>query len=94
MVEAAGPESRLSVGERVCSLHWAQDLGWPAPFDSEAAMQSFIGLLCDGGYAEYAAGHHRYRRRSLYPPPVTPPSLAHRPSPTVLPPSLTLAPLP
>ena len=59
VVEAAGPKSRLSVGERVCSLHWAQDLGWPAPFDSEAAMQSFIGLLCDGGYAEYAAGHHR-----------------------------------
>ena len=48
----------LAPGDRVVSLHWAQDLGWPAPFDSKAAMDTFLGLGCDGGYAEYCVTHH------------------------------------
>ena len=47
----------LAVGDRVVSLHWAQDLGWPAPFDTPA-MQTFLGLSCDGGYAEFCVSHH------------------------------------
>ena len=59
VVESVGDDvEHLVPGDRVVSLHWAQDLGWPAPFDSKAAMDTFLGLTCNGGYAEYCVTHH------------------------------------
>ena len=60
VVEAAGPGVPPShaVGTRVSSLHWAQGLGWPAPFDTKEAMGTFLGLTVDGGYAEFATTHY------------------------------------
>ena len=58
VVHAVGDKCPLKIGQKVASLHWAQDLGWPAPFDSPKAMETFLGLTCDGGYAEYCATHH------------------------------------
>jgi NADPH:quinone reductase-like Zn-dependent oxidoreductase len=45
-VGEAAAAAGLSAGDRVVSLHWAQQLGWPAPFDSAAAMGTFLGLGC------------------------------------------------
>lgn len=61
IVEEVGEEvdsSILAPGDHVVSLHWAQQLSWPAPFDSKKAMSTFLGLGCDGGYAEYCTTHH------------------------------------
>ena len=48
--------SGLRVGQRVVSLHWSQDEGWPSPLLSGAGgkpVSSFLGLTRDGGYAEW-----------------------------------------
>ena len=48
------PSRPLQVGDRVVSLHWAQDEGWPSPFGGvggNVPVDSFFGLTCDGGYA-------------------------------------------
>jgi alcohol dehydrogenase len=59
VVDAAGPGCSLAVGDRVVSLHWAQHGGeaFPSPFAHEAAMKSFLGLTCNGGYADYVTTH-------------------------------------
>jgi NADPH:quinone reductase-like Zn-dependent oxidoreductase len=48
--------SGLRVGQRVVSLHWSQDEGWPSPLLSGVGgkpVTSFLGLTLDGGYAEW-----------------------------------------
>ena len=56
-VVACGPEAEdLFVGDRVVSLHWAQDLAWPAP-NLQNPTSTFLGITCDGGYAEHVTCH-------------------------------------
>jgi D-arabinose 1-dehydrogenase-like Zn-dependent alcohol dehydrogenase len=59
IVDAAGTGSSLKPGERVVSLHWAQYGGeaFPSPFTHAEAMKTFLGLTCNGGYAEYVTTH-------------------------------------
>ena len=56
--EVLGTSRPLEVGDRVVSLHWAQDEGWPSPFGGvggNVPVDSFFGLTCDGGYATQAS---------------------------------------
>jgi acryloyl-coenzyme A reductase len=59
VVERAAADSKLKAGDRVVSLHWGQYDGeaWPSPFLHKKAMKSFLGLTCNGGYAEYMTAH-------------------------------------
>ena len=67
----------FQIGQRVVSLHWAQRDAWPSPLQvicfgvamwllncdrqGSAAVPSMLGLMCDGGYAEYERGFMRQR---------------------------------
>lgn len=59
VVECAASDSKLKAGDRVVSLHWGQYDGeaWPSPFLHKKAMQSFLGLTCNGGYSDYMTAH-------------------------------------
>ena len=59
VVVSAAPDSKLSPGDRVVSLHWGQYDGeaWPSPFLHKKSMKTFLGLTCNGGYAEYMTTH-------------------------------------
>ena len=58
VVESVGEDcSEFKVGDRVASMHWAQDVAWPCPLGEGAVTapnDTFFGLTIDGGYAEYA----------------------------------------
>ena len=58
IVESVGEDcSEFKVGDRVASMHWAQDVAWPCPLGEGAVTapnDTFFGLTIDGGYAEYA----------------------------------------
>ena len=46
-VEACGAEvENLRIGDKVASLHWAQDLAWPSPLSGNT---QFLGITHDGG---------------------------------------------
>ena len=69
VVESVGSDvdpATLAPGDKVVSLHWAQELGWPAPFDSPAAMQTFLGLGCNGGYAEYVQSPQQQQPTTMW----------------------------
>jgi acryloyl-coenzyme A reductase len=59
VVDAVGPNSAFQVGDRVVSLHWAQYDGeaFPSPFQHRQGMKTFLGLTCDGGYADSVTTH-------------------------------------
>lgn len=59
IVDAVGDGSTLKPGDKVVSLHWAQFGGeaFPSPFMHKEAMKTFLGLTCNGGYAEYVTTH-------------------------------------
>lgn len=59
VVECAAPDSLLKPGDRVVSLHWGQYDGeaWPSPFLHKKSMKTFLGLSCNGGYADYMTTH-------------------------------------
>lgn len=59
VVDEVGSNSNFQVGDHVVSLHWAQYHGdaFPSPFQHKLGMKTFLGLTCDGGYADYLSTH-------------------------------------
>ena len=61
VVHDVGPDcTEFKVGDRVVSMHWAQDSLWPCPLGegiTTSPNDTFFGLTIDGGYAEYATNH-------------------------------------
>ena len=61
VVQDVGPDcTDFNIGDRVASMHWAQDSLWPCPLGegiTTAPNDTFFGLTIDGGYAEYATNH-------------------------------------